>query len=506
MVAPPWHNRQIHFQAHRLVQFARTPWLPAPPPREAGEPLQRWIYRTLREPIVAGRLAPGAAVPSTRALAAALAVSRGTVVLACEQLVAEGYLVPRRGAGMRVSAQVPDRWLAAPRPARSRGATPDAPPRVPPSPFVGAHPQAAFAPHRCETRELPVDVLRRLHGRFLRSSNRWLFDDGPAAGLPRLRQAIADHLAEARGLSVDREQVLIVSSMQQALDVCLRVLTAPGEPVWLEDPGYPGARRLVELCGREPVFVPVDADGVQVPAGIAAAAQARLACVTPSRQAPLGIPLSLARRVQLLEWARRASALVFEDDYDSEYRFRSRPVPPLAADDPGRVLLAGSFGKLLYPGLRVSYLVCPPGWVDALAAALSLSARHPNLLVQAVLAAFIDEGHLGRHVRRMRRVYLERAGALEEQARRHWAGLLELPAIQAGLDVTARLVDGSRDRDAAQRLQQAGIECAPLSGYCARVRLPPGLVLGFGAVDPGELDRAAPRLAQVLAALRSGGA
>lgn len=495
---------QIRFVSNRLVQSRRAPWLPALPARTAGESLQRWIHRTLRGAIVDGRLRPGAVVPSSRALAASLGVSCGTVVLAYEQLVAEGYLESRRGAGMRVGAQVPDALLSPGRPRRPGGAAALPPPRAVFSPFAGHAPAVAFLPHRCETRALPVDVLRRLHGRLLRGANGWLFEDGPAAGLPALRQAIADHLAEARGLAVDREQVLVVSSMQQALDVSLRVLSVPGDAVWLEDPGYPGARRLVELAGRTPAFVPVDAEGLQVDAGIARAPDARLACVTPSRQAPLGIALSPGRRAQLLAWARRASAMVFEDDYDSEYRFRSRPVPALAAEDPARVLLAGSFGKLLYPGLRVSYLVCPPGWVDAFAATLSLTARHPNLLTQAVLAAFIAEGHLARHVRRMRRIYVERAGALEDRARRLWAGLLELPAMQAGLDVTARLAFGCADGVAARSLREHGVASLPLSSYCARARMPPGLVLGFGAVDEQEMDRAAPRVAKVLEALRAG--
>lgn len=496
-------THQIQFTSDQLVQSARTPWLPALPPRDEGEHLQRWIHRTLRGAIVGGGLGPGAALPSSRALAASLGVARGTVVLAYEQLVAEGYLESRPGAGMRVSAQVPDRLLSPGRPRRAGSVAAPPAPRPVFSPFVGSLPAVAFAPHRCETRALPVDVLRRLHARLLRGSNRWLFEDGPAAGLPALRQAIAEHLREARGLAADREQVLVVSSMQQALDVCLRVLGAPGDPVWLEDPGYPGARHLVRLAGRVPVFVPVDTEGLQVDAGIARAPQARLACVTPSRQAPLGVAMSPARRAQLLAWARRYGAMVFEDDYDSEYRFRSRPVPPLAAEDPARVLLAGSFGKLLYPGLRVSYLVCPPGWTDAFAAALSLTARHPNLLTQAVLAAFIAEGHFARHVRRMRRVYVGRAAALEDRARRLWAGLLELPAMQAGLDVTGRLAFACGDRDAALALRGQGVASVPLSGYCAEARLPPGLVLGFGAVDEAELDHAAPRVALALQALRA---
>ena len=499
MVPRMWNNRQIRFRSSRLVRFERTPWVPAPPRREAGETLQHWIYRTLREPIAEGRLAPGTPVPSSRRLAADLGISRGTVVLACEQLVTEGYLVSRPGAGMAVSPQVPDRAIA-PRPAARHAAPPGAVRAIGavPGPFTSPPAPIAFAPHRCETRALPVDVLRRLHGRLLRRANPWLFADGPAAGLPELRRAIAAYLGEARGLAVHEDQVLVVASMQQALDVALRVLTSVGDPVWVEDPGYPGVRRLVEATGRTPVFVPVDERGLRVEAGVAAAPGARLACVTPSRHAPLGVPLALARRAALLDWARRTGGVIFEDDYDSEHRFGSRPVRPLAADDPSRVLLAGSFSKVLYPGLRIAYLVCPPAWLDAFAATLSLGARHPNLLVQAVLSRFIDEGHLARHVRRMRRLYLERAQAFDDAARRHWAGLLEVPALQAGLDVTVRLLRAGDDRDAARRLRAAGVECMPLAGYRARAELPPALVMGFAAVDEHELAEAAPRVARAL--------
>lgn len=470
-----------------------------PRPRLDAEPLQRWVYRCLREAILAGQLRPGAPVPSSRRMAATLEIARGTVVLAYEQLVSEGYLTSRRGAGMYVSPQVPDRLIAPPAAdaARAQGQTVRLAPAA--SPFTLQRGVAAFAPHRCDTSLLPLDELRRLHSRMLRRSHAFIFDDGPAAGLPALRRAIATHLGEARGLAVAPDQVLVLGSVQQALDVALRVLTRPGEAVWLEDPGYAGARRLLEISGRLPVFVPVDAEGLQVEHAQALAPAARLACVTPSRQAPLGVPMSPGRRAQLLAWAHAVQAWVVEDDYDSEYRFNSRPVPPLASDDAQRVLLAGSFSKLLYPGLRIAYLACPPGLVDAFAATLSLSSRHPNLLTQAVLAAFIEEGHLARHVRRMRRVYEARAQAFVDAARRHWHGLIELPQLHAGLDVTARLLATRDDRQAARRLRAAGVQCEPLSDYCAQARLPAALVMGFAAVPDDELARAAGKVAEALA-------
>ena len=475
---------------------ARSLWVGELAARRAGESLQDWICRGLREAMLDGQLRSGMAIPSTRQLAARLGVARGTVIRACDELVAQGYLVARRGAAMRVAPQLPERWLHAAPPRTPEVAARPALPRVW-TPFASP-PARAFAPHRCETRELPFDVLRRIHSRLLRRSNAWFGSDAPVGGLPALRRAIAAYLGEARGVVVDAEQVIVVSSVQQALDLAVRVLTRPGDPVWLEDPGYAGHRRVVEVGGREPAFVPVDAQGIDVAAGIAAAPVARLACVTPCRQSPLGVPLSLPRRAALIAWARASGAVVFEDDYDSEFRFASRPVRPLAAEAPDVAILAGSFSKLLYPGLRMAYLVAPRGWAEAFGAFASIVARQPNQLAQEALAAFVDEGHLHRHVRRMRRLYAERAEAFADLARRHWHGLLELPALQAGLDVTARLALPLEDAEAARRLREAGVESIPMSAYRGRVAMPPALVLGFGALRPEEMLAAAPQVARAL--------
>lgn len=478
---------------------SRTSWPFVPPPREDGESLQRWLYRSIREQIIGGQLAPGSPVPSSRRMAEHLNVARGTVVLAYEQLVTEGYLNARPGAGMQVSEDIPDRMLLSSSkvPKAAVGTVPRRPP--PSSPFLHNNIRpVAFAPHRCETRQLPIDVLRQLQSRVLRSSNGWLFEDGQPQGLLRLRRSVASYLAQARGLTVSPERVVIVSSMQQALDTAIRVLTRPGDSVWTEDPGYPGVRRLLEHAGRRPVFVPVDQNGICVKQGIEQSPRSPMVCVSACRQAPLGVPLSLPRRAALLEWADKAGSMIFEDDYDSEYRFGSRPVPPLAAADTSRVLLAGTFSKLLYPGLRLAYAVCPEHLVEAFTASLSLTARHPNLLVQAVLADFIEEGHLARHVRKMRRIYGERAEAFTEAARTHWAGLLEVSALQAGLDVTARLVSGHSDLEAASLLHGAGISAVPLSAYSVKNSLPPALVLGFAAVDAAELTSATEGVRRVL--------
>lgn len=483
--------------------------LGAPAP---GESLQRWLYRTLREAILDGRLASGALLPGSRALAAQCAVARGTVQLAYDQLLSEGYLQAQRGSGTRVSRVLPDASLqAGPAPVRSAeipqlhvggpwlrrvGAEPPAFPLHPPS---GLPP--AFHPHRCDVRGFPIDLWRRLHGRHLRPSRLAILSENEPAGLAALRVAIARHLDLARGVSVSPDQIVVLGSVQQALDICLRLLVEPGEAVWMEDPGYPGARQAMRAHGAQVVDVAVDADGMRVMDAIAAAPAARMAYVTPARQAPLGMALSPERRIALLRWAREHGAIVFEDDYDSEYRFAARPVPALRSMEGGdaHVILAGTFSKLLFPAIRLAFVALPWGLVDPFVRVASLAARNANALSQAVLADFIDEGHFDRHVRRMRRVYTGRAAAFEDAARRHWGGLIDVPPITAGLDVVTRLL-AHDERDAWQRLNAAGLTGFPLARYCAAARLPPSLVMGFAAFDEAAIDAGARAVAAALRA------
>jgi GntR family transcriptional regulator/MocR family aminotransferase len=500
-----------------MIHFVmpRSTWMGWMAPRQDGETAQGWIHRSLREASDGGLLRQGAAVPSTRALATHLGVARGTVIAAYEQLAVEGYLESRGGSGTRVSVAVPPTWplrpvprpLAAPRRRSAATLAAETPlARVvlgPGSPFpareVGA--PRALAPHQPDVREFPVAVWQRLHTRCWRRDGPALMRDAPPQGDLRLRQAIASYVAVARGVKCDPAQVVVVASVQQGLDLVARLALPAGASVWMEDPGYVGARRVLEACGADVRPVAVDEDGLDIGHARAIAPAARLAYVTPSRQAPLGVALSLPRRRALLEHAARTGMWIFEDDYDSEYRFNARPIPALKAmDTAGRVLLAGSFGKLLFPGLRVSYLVLPEGWVEPVATALSLAARHVPLLPQRVLATFMEEGWLDRHVRRMRRVYAARAECLSEQARRHWDGLLQLPAVQAGLDTVGRLAPGHEAGSCALRLRRAGVHVHPLSSYACVDRLPPALVMGFAAYSEAEIAGACQAIGKVLSA------
>ncbi|MDD0841269.1 MocR-like pyridoxine biosynthesis transcription factor PdxR [Pseudomonas sp. Gutcm_11s] len=486
--------------------------LGAPAP---GVSLQAWLYQSLREAVLGGRLPAGAKLPSTRALADHYTMARGTVQAAYQQLLSEGYLQSRVGSGTHVSEVLPDTTLHAGY--VQRKVVPNVEPqRAPPStPWVerlsairpvfgrravtpGSRP---FFPHRGDVSAFPVDLWRKLHIQQLRSSRLPSLLDSDPSGLPALREAIAGYLAIARGVQVSAERILVLSSVQQGLDLCLRLLVPEGEQVWLEDPAYPGARQLMQVSGCSWVNVPVDEHGLRVEDGMRLAPKARLAYVTPSRQMPLGGEMSPARRLELLRWATQSGAYIVEDDYDSEYRFIAKPIPALrslpAADS--SVILAGTFSKLMFPSIRLAYLVLPPQLVDSFTRALALMARHANSLSQEVMATFIEEGHFDRHVRRMRKLYASRADALAEAAHRHWRGLIDVPPIRAGLDIACRLHVADEAAAYAALLEQ-GVDALPLSAYCHAPR-PPGLVIGFAPYEEKAIFESAQVVRRVLEGL-----
>lgn len=479
---------------------------------ESGVSLQRWLYEALRSAILGGRLPAGSKLPSTRALAEHYQLARGTAQAAYQQLLSEGYLEAQTGSGTRVCQVLPDATLNAGYVRRKVVATREAQRTPPATPWIerldamtpifarrpvtpGLRP---FFPHRGDVQAFPVDLWRKLHIQQLRASRLSILLDSDPGGLPALREAIAGYLAIARGVQVPAERILVLNSVQQGLDLCLRLLAPGNSQVWMEDPGYPGARQLLDACGVQRVDVPVDAFGMQVEAGMRLAPNARLAYVTPSRQAPLGSELSPARRLALLQWAAQHGSYIFEDDYDSEYRFIAKPIPALRSMPAAEqsVILAGTFSKLLFPSIRLSYLVLPAHLLESFTRAAALMSRHANSLSQAVLADFIHEGHFDRHVRRMRKVYASRAEAFAESAQRHWQGLIEVPEIRAGLDITCNLQVKS-EQDAFARLQAAGIDTMPLARYCVKPHAP-GLVLGFAPYDERAIEEAAKAVAVAL--------
>jgi GntR family transcriptional regulator / MocR family aminotransferase len=472
--------------------------------------LQQQIYASIRRAILDGVVAPGTRLPSSRVLAGDLGVSRTTTLLAVQQLQAEGYLTARRGSGMSVAHELPDDLL------QRRAARPPATPRHPALSRRGAAlvaspqgarrlvgPPRAFRIGTPAVDLFPVALWSRLLNRRLRSVTAGQLDYGDSAGLPALREAIADHVQTARGTHCGAAQVIIVAGAQQGFELACRLLLDPGDRVWMEEPGYPGARSALRAAGARIVPVPVDGEGLRVDLGSRRARDARLVYVTPSHQYPIGVPMSLPRRLALLEWARARSAWVIEDDYDSEFRYGARPIPCLhGLDVDGRVIYVGSFSKTLFPALRLGFVIVPSDLQPGLVAARAAADQHPPTLDQAVLADFILEGHFARHLRRMRVVYRERLEALTAAAERYCGGALSVRPVQTGLHALADL-EGADAEGVSREAAARGVEAAPLSAYfTGRERAGDALILGFGAVRPEAARRGMERLAAAIDAAR----
>ncbi|HET7602441.1 MAG TPA: PLP-dependent aminotransferase family protein, partial [Gemmatimonadales bacterium] len=316
----------------------------------------------------------------------------------------------------------------------------------------------------------------------------------PALGYHPLREAIADYLTGARGVRCTADQVCIVSGVQDALDLAARLLLDPGDRVAMEDPGYNGAALTFRAMGATVVGLPLDAEGVTLPPRLLR--DVRMIYITPAHQFPLGVTMSLGRRLALLAWARAANAVVFEDDYESEFRYSGAPVPALQGlDTDDRVLLSGGFSKVLFPALRLGYLVVPEMLVDRMATMLSVSRRHGPVLEQAILADFIGDGHFGRHIRRMREIYAQRLGVLLEEGRRHLGGVLTISDVEAGLQTVGWLADGLNAREVADAAARRDVQVTPIAEYALTPLSREGLQLGFAAVDEMELRRGVRELA-----------
>jgi GntR family transcriptional regulator/MocR family aminotransferase len=478
------------------------------PARGPARPAYRWLYDALRSEILEGRLRPGSRLPSTRDLSAQYGLSRGTIVLAFEQLKSEGYTEGRVGSGSFVSRTLPDALLRVPPPSAADSA---APPRtrrrlshqgrrLDAFPVFEQRPSRAFRPNLPALDLFPAALWAQVAAHRLRRASRSLLLGCGPMGFRPLQEAVCAYIGTSRGVKCRPEQVAIISGVQEALDLVARLFLNPGDRVCVENPGYPGAALLFQAMGARIVTAPVDDEGMK-PSG-ASLRGVRLVYATPAHQFPVGTTMSLGRRLRLLEWARETGALVFEDDYDGEFRYAQRPVPALQSlDRGGHVLFAGSFNKVLFPSLRLGYLVVPTDLVDRFTEARSLISRHPPVLEQAVLCDFITAGHFARHLRRMRQVYAERLSVLLEGAQRHLAGLLQMSEVEAGLQTTGWLAGGLMSERVAQAAAERGVEVTPLGRY-SRTRLPrEGIQLGFAAVDSAEIRRGVRELAAVLAPL-----
>ena len=475
------------------------------PPRSATLPAGRWLCSALRAAILDGRLRPGARLPATRDLATRYRLSRGTIVAAFEQIRSEGYITARSGSGTYVSTVLPDSLLEV------RGQTPvprsvrsprlrrlsDIGTRVRPFPPASPNPARAFRANQPALDLFPTTLWAQVAGRRLRRASVDLLKGCDPLGYAPLRRAVADYLHHARGVVCVPEQVAIVSGVQEALDLVARLFVNPGDGVCIENPCYTGAALSFDALGAKLSTLSLDDDGVRVPRvprpGV------RLIYVTPAHQFPVGVSMSLARRLALLDWARRSDALIFEDDYDSEFRYAGPPVPAMQGlDRHGVVLFAGSFSKVLFPSIRLGYLVLPSDLVERTAAMKSVANRFAPVLDQAVLCDFMTEGHFGRHVRRMRQAYAERLAVLLECAPQSLAGLLEISELEAGLQTTGWLCGKVGGAAAAAAAARRRVEVTPLSRYSRPPLAREGVVLGFAAVDVREIRRGVRELAIAL--------
>jgi GntR family transcriptional regulator/MocR family aminotransferase len=484
-----------------------------------GGPLYRRIGHALKAAIRTGRLAHGARLPSTRVLAGDLGVSRNTVMLAYEQLLAEGYVVTRDRSTTSVAAGVPPaaRPLLA-RPKLGRGARLSAygqrltrDPALPPPPgSYGTRPglRYDFRYGRPAVEDFPHEVWRRLLAARSRRASIDTFGYGPPAGYAPLREALVDYLARARGVACDADQIVIVNGSQQALDLAARVLLDPGDGVVMEEPHYSGARLVFEAAGARLTGVAVDADGMDTGRLPAATARIRLACVTPCHQFPTGVIMPVSRRQALLDWAARAGAWVVEDDYVSEFRYEGRPLEALQAlDRNGRVIYVGTFSKTLFPALRLAYLVVPRPLARAFVAAKWMTDRYTAMLGQEALTDFITTGHFERYLRRARAGNAARRRVLLDALTARLGDRVEIAGDNAGVHLLVWLNDLAPGELPAviARAAAAGVGVYPITPYYFHPPRRAGLLFGYAALTEAEIRAGIDRFADVVPAARAGG-
>lgn len=490
--------------------------------------LSRQLYQALRLRVLDGRLASGTRLPASRDLAAALGISRNSVVRAYDQLYAEGFIEGRVGDGTYV-AQLPETRLPIKKLSTkvSTGLSTGLPTGLstksteitgdPSSKVIHSSGLQRLQKHHLSTPPggpprafrvgvpafdlFPFEVWAKLNAAFWRRPNLHQLCYGDSAGDSRLRSLIAAYLRSARGLQCSAEQIVITSGAQQGISLCAQLLVEPGDVVAVENPGYRAAGHAFAVAGAQLQGVAVDQEGIDC-RQLEQLDQCRLAYVTPSHQYPTGVIMSLARRLELLAWAERSGGWIVEDDYDGEYRYSGAPLAPLAAlDRQGRVIYVGTFGKVAFPALRLGYLVLPPDLVQAFARRRAVDVRHSEVSTQAVMAEFMAAGHFQRHIRRMRRAAQSRLNRLLAAWPQAIPGVGPLPTVAAGLHLTVRVDSLAREQQLLEQAAGVDVEVNGLSTYwLPETRLPEdqraGLVLGFAAVPEADIQAALGRLRQ----------
>ena len=446
------------------------------------------FYEGLRAAILDGRLQANLKLPSSRQMAADEGIARSIVVEVYGQLTQEGYLFAKAGSGSFVTP-----GLAEKAPVKGRQARHLAGLRETVTPFKHTGDGGlsnTFAPNQPALDLFPLAIWKACVSRALRQPGQSLLGDGDPMGLFRLRQAIAMYLSASRGLSCDPSQIVVVTSVQQALDLVVQLVTRPGDTAAVEDPCYPGAVANLSRAGLRIQPVPVDREGFNVYTAVKQRLTPKIIYVTPAHQAPLGVTMTAERRVALLEWARSIGAFIFEDDYDSEFRYFGRPIGTLKQLDRfDLVIQAGCFSKTMFPGLRISYIVASPLLAERLASLRSITSRFQSLLEQSALAYFLEDGHYGRHLKAMRSTYAARRGAILEAIAACPTGLLTARQIETGLDVLCDLPRQVSDKSVVANAAKLGLHPFPLSRYAVQQKQRPALLIGFSDLTPALAPR-----------------
>ena len=487
--------------------------------KNAEAPLYKQLYDQLRAQVLAGQLEAGARLPSTRVLASQLGVSRNTTALAYELLQLEGYIESRVGDGTRVARLQPEHLLQVTTQHSALSIQRLSDTSSPQTALLSRRGQllvnttssgdlytdrsgarmSMFRVGQPDVAYFPYETWAKLVARHARKSLQAVSLYQNAQGYPRLREAIAAHIGISRGVHCSPEQVILTAGSQGALDLVARVLLDPGDLAWVEDPGYFGARWALLAAGAKLIPVPVDQAGIDVKAGRHICPDARLAVVTPSHQFPTGVTMSLSRRLALLEWSREAQTWIIEDDYDSEYRFSGRPLEALQGlDRARRVIYIGTFSKVLFPSLRLGYMVAPPELIEGFTAARRFIDVHPPMLEQLALADFIVEGHFARHLRKMRLLYLERRNALVDALKRELGDIVDVDVPEAGMHLVAWLPPGVSGQAVVRTATAKDLHILTISQFSPRLLQRDGLMLGFASASPEELRAGVQTLALAL--------
>jgi GntR family transcriptional regulator/MocR family aminotransferase len=483
--------------------------------RKAAKPLHKQIYDAYRSMIVSRNLGAGQQIPSTRALAAELRISRIPVLTAYSQLLAEGYFESRAGAGTFVCSSLPDQLTSSDR-GSSRSADLRSGTRVTSrrAMLLPAYERlpwfrglGAFNVSQPAFDQFPFLTWSRIVMRHCRSPHARELQYGGPLGFAELRKAICAYLRTARAVQCDPDQVMIVAGSQQALEITTRVLLDDRSAAWVEEPGYWLTRQALTAAGCRQVPVPVDSEGLDVAFGVKKCRKARAAFVAPSHQYPLGATMSASRRLQLLDWAQSSGAWVIEDDYDSEYRYGNMPIASLQGlDHNSRVIYVGTFSKTLFPSLRLGYIVIPTDLVGRFAAVRHAMDIAPPHFFQAVLTDFMNEGHFARHIRRMRQLYAQRRIALVDELQREFGSALEVRGSEAGMHLAVILPKGFRDQEVAARAARENLWLTPLSPAYVGETPRQGFILGFGNTTAEAMPKAVCQLKSVLFAEKGFGA